>query len=62
MASVLNANAPAMISASGVLCETAVCRLEIALNRNLVFGPTIYTTTPDVLRCVRMHPAKSASA
>jgi hypothetical protein len=59
---VRNATSAATISASGVLCDTHDCRLEIPHNGIDVFGPVTQRNTPDVLRAVLSHPAKSASA
>eukprot|EP00975_Prorocentrum_lima_P005201 1128355-Prorocentrum_lima.AAC.1 len=49
-------------SASGVLCETQVCRRLVAVIMERVCGPLTKKETPVVLRVVRTHPAKSASA
>eukprot|EP00975_Prorocentrum_lima_P043581 9147281-Prorocentrum_lima.AAC.1 len=51
-----------MYSAAGVLWDTHVWRFEEALIIARVFGPVANKVTPEVLRVVRMQPAKSASA
>eukprot|EP00975_Prorocentrum_lima_P038370 8065378-Prorocentrum_lima.AAC.1 len=51
----------ATYSALAVLWETQVCRRLEAEMAHRVLGPCMRTTTPEVLRLVRWHPAKSAS-
>ena len=48
-------------SASGVLCAKLVCPLQHEDNGNLELGPWASRCSPDVLRKVNGHPAKSTS-
>ena len=50
------------ISASVVLVETQSCFFETTARGKNVDGPTMATTTPEVLLAVDLHPAKSALA
>ena len=51
----------AMISASTVLWEVAVCFFDCALSGKKECGPYKARKTPDVLLCGTLSPAKSAS-